>query len=89
MLALVSSITTAVNGCDSFENSERPRACVVQDGEVACSRSGTSRPLRVDDRRVNRDRAHVGLEDRLLFRWASTSGRASRATANTNGDILT
>ena len=46
MLALVSSITTAVNGCDSFENSDTSAGLPLsRTVKSACSRSGTSRPL--------------------------------------------
>ena len=45
MLALVSSITTAVNGCDSFENSDSSTGLPLSRIEKSPrSRSGTRRP---------------------------------------------
>ncbi len=46
MLALVSSITTAVNGCGSFENAVIVTGLALsRTSKSACSRSGTRRPV--------------------------------------------
>ena len=46
MLALVSSMTTAVNGCGSFENDEMVTGLrLSRISKSSCVRSGTSRPL--------------------------------------------
>ena len=95
MLALVSSITTALNGCESFENSDTSAGLPLSRMEKSArSRSGTRRPAAVDHRRVNRDGAHGRLEDRLILPAvgtadvASTAVPASKTPANTIEDNL-
>ena len=67
MLALVSSITTAVNGCDSFEKS------VISTGFRSSSTMKSSRvqigheaARAVEHRRIHRHRAHRRSEQRLI-----------------------
>ena len=82
MLALVSSITTAVNGCDSFENSDTsaglPLSRIVK---VRLLEVRDQPAARVDHRRVDRHGADVRLEDRLVL-----SGQHERAGEQSDRD---
>ena len=80
MLALVSSITTAVNGCDSFENSAISAGLPLSsDAEVGALEAGHQSSAGVDDRRINRHGANGRSEDRLfgLLRQHHRTGERS------------
>ena len=58
MLALVSSITTAVNGCDAFENSDSSTGLPSSsDREVGALEIGHQPSAAVDHGRVDRHRS--------------------------------
>ena len=67
MLALVSSITTTVIGCDLVvEDDDRLRLVVVEDLEVFLRQVGDEALLRIDDRGEKRDHPRARPEGRLL-----------------------
>ena len=69
MLALVSSMTTAVNGCDSFEKSVISTGLqIVEHDEVVAREIRHEAARAVEHRRIDRHRAHRRSEQRLIGR---------------------